>query len=187
LVAAEEVFADQGLHAAHMGDIAARAGVAVGTLYNHFKDREALLSGLLEAKRQNLMTRLDQALREAADRPFRDKLLSLLRASLANAQDHRKLFQILWQGEMGRFEGAFPNACTKPPEMLREIHARVDKVMKQGVREGKMRAELADLAPMLFMGMVRAVAMRAIVLKQETDFVGEADRLLGFFLEGAGK
>ncbi len=36
LSAAEEVFADAGLHAAHMGEIAERAGVSVGTLYNHF-------------------------------------------------------------------------------------------------------------------------------------------------------
>ena len=52
LAAAEEVFADAGLHAAHMGTIAARAGVSVGTLYNHFEDREALLAGLLLARHQ---------------------------------------------------------------------------------------------------------------------------------------
>src|SRR5215831_6393713 len=132
LKAAEEVFADQGLHSAHVGDIAARAGVAVGTLYNHFKDREALLSGLLVARRAELLARLDQALREAQDLPFRDKLRVLLRATLANAQDHRRLFHILWQGEMGRLEETFPSACHKPTDMLREMFARVDKVMKQG-------------------------------------------------------
>ena len=36
LAAAEQIFADQRLHAAHMGDIASRAGVSVGTLYNLF-------------------------------------------------------------------------------------------------------------------------------------------------------
>src|SRR5215831_5261996 len=135
LAAAEEVFADQGLHSAHMGDIAARAGVAVGTLYNHFKDREALLAGLLAARRTELLSRLDQALREGQDRPFREKLRILLRAKLANAQEHRKLFHILWQGEMGRLEATFPSACRIPAEMLHEILVRVDKVMKQGLRE----------------------------------------------------
>ena len=50
LTAAEDVFADAGLHAGHMGEIAERAGVAVGTLYNHFADREALLAGLSDAR-----------------------------------------------------------------------------------------------------------------------------------------
>jgi len=186
LEAAEEVFADQGLHSAHMGEIAARAGVAVGTLYNHFKDREALLAGLLAARRAELLARLDQALREAHDRPFREKLRVLLRAMLANAEDHRKLFHILWQGEVSRLEEAFPSACHKPAEMLREIFGRVDKVMKQGLREGAIRDDVGDLASVLFMGMVRALAVRAFVLRLEVDFRAETDRLLLFFLKGAG-
>jgi AcrR family transcriptional regulator len=169
-----------------VGDIAARAGVAVGTLYNHFKDREALLTGLLAARRAELLARLDQALREGHDRPFRDKLDALLRAMLANAQDHRKLFHILWQAEMGRLQETFPSACHKPADMMRDIFARVDKVMKQGLRDGEVRADLGDLASVLFMGMVRALAVRAFVLRTETDFTTEGDRLLRFFLEGAG-
>jgi AcrR family transcriptional regulator len=184
LAAAEEVFADQGLHAAHMGDIAARAGVAVGTLYNHFKDREALLAGLLVARKAELLARLDQELREP--RSFRDKLRVLLSAMLANTQAHRKLFHILWQGEVGRYQETFPSACHKPADMLREILARVDKVMRQGIREGELRSDLRDLAPALFMGMVRSMAVRAFVLEADVDFVGETDRLLSFFLEGAG-
>ena len=186
LAAAEEVVADQGLHSAHVGDIAARAGVAVGTLYNHFKDREALLTGLLEARRAELLARLDQAVREAHDRPFRDKLQALLRAMLANAQDHRKLFSILWQAEMGSLQETLPSACHKPADLMREIFARVDKIMKQGLRDGEVRADMSDLASVLFMGMVRALVVRAFVLRTETDFSAEGDRLLRFFLEGAG-
>jgi len=188
LGAAEEVFADQGLVSAHMGDIAARAGVAVGTLYNHFKDREALLAGLLAARRTEMLARLDQALREAQDKPFREKLRALLRAKLSNAQEHRKLFHILWQGEMARLEETFPSACRMPAEVLREIHVRVEKVMKQGLREGELRADMSDLASVLFMAMVRALAVRAFILRPEADidFTAEADRLLEFFLEGAG-
>jgi AcrR family transcriptional regulator len=48
--AAEEVFAEQGLHASHVGDIAKRAGVAVGTLYNYYEDRDALLAALLRER-----------------------------------------------------------------------------------------------------------------------------------------
>jgi len=45
LTAAEEVFSEEGL-GARMEQIAARAGVAVGTLYNHFQDRGALVNAL---------------------------------------------------------------------------------------------------------------------------------------------
>src|SRR5579862_9223895 len=74
LGAAEEVFADAGLHAAHMDSIAAKAGVSVGTLYNHFEDREALLAGLLSARRAELLGKLDAAIRDVAGRPLRERL-----------------------------------------------------------------------------------------------------------------
>jgi AcrR family transcriptional regulator len=182
LAAAEEVFADQGLHAAHMGDIAARAGVAVGTLYNHFKDRDDLLAGLLEARRAELLGRLDAALREAHDRPFADKLRALLEVMLSHKQSHARFFRILMQGELGRYQQTFPSACQMPTETMRELRARVEKVMKQGVREKAVRADIGELAPVLFMGMVRAVSAR----EEATDLAAETERLLRFFLEGAG-
>ena len=46
--AAEEVFAAKGLHDAKVEEIAARAGVSVGTVYNHFEDRDGLLQVLIE-------------------------------------------------------------------------------------------------------------------------------------------
>ena len=61
LEAAEQVFAEDGLHGASMSRIAERAGVAVGTLYNHFKDREALFNALLDQRRAELLDELDRA------------------------------------------------------------------------------------------------------------------------------
>src|SRR5581483_1999770 len=99
IAAAEAVFAERGLSGASMGEIAARAGVAVGTLYNHFEDREALLAGLLDARRIELLSRIDRGLKETAGRPFREQLRTLLANLLEHKQAHRKFFQILLQGE----------------------------------------------------------------------------------------
>src|SRR5512146_1839893 len=69
LSAAEEVFAEEGLHAARMERIAGRAGVAVGTLYNHFADRAALVAALCAAGRGVLLERIDAAVAAAAAGP----------------------------------------------------------------------------------------------------------------------
>src|SRR5258706_427856 len=52
LDAAEELIAARGLHVATLAEIARRAGVAVGTLYNYFTDRDDLIRGLFETRRQ---------------------------------------------------------------------------------------------------------------------------------------
>jgi AcrR family transcriptional regulator len=185
LSAAEEVFAAQGLHAAHMGDIAARAGVAVGTLYNHFKDRESLLAGLLAARRAALLGRIDEALRGSTGAAsFRDRLRALLVVMLDHAEVHQKFFHILMQGEVGRYQETFPSVCNMPSDTMKEIFGRVDKLMKQGLRGGELRAEVGDLAAVLFMGMVRAMAIRNVVLHTTTESGAQTDRLLDSFLRG---
>ena len=188
LTAAEEVFASKGMHAAHMGEIAALAGVAVGTLYNHFADRDALLAGLLEARRAELLARIDEALGSGATKRagFVERLRAFLVAVLAHKEAHRKFFSLLMQGEIGRYQETFPMACHVPTATMGELFTRLDKVMKQGVREKALRADVADLAPVLFMGMVRAIMIRDALLKGTAGLVGETDRLLTFFLQGAG-
>jgi AcrR family transcriptional regulator len=188
LTAAEEVFASKGLHAAHMGEIASLAGVAVGTLYNHFADRDALLAGLLEDRRDELLARIDSALGEVPRASFAGRLRAFLTAVLTHKEAHRRFFHILMQGEIGRYQETFPAACNVPMATMREVLTRLDKLMKQGVRDKALRTDIADLAPMLFMGMVRAVMIRDTMVTGGTgDLLGEADRLLAFFLKGAGR
>jgi AcrR family transcriptional regulator len=172
-----------------MGEIAALAGVAVGTLYNHFADRDALLAGLLEDRRAEMLARIDDALREVPKTgSFRDRLHAFLMAVLTHKQAHRRFFQILMQGEIGRYQETFPSACHVPPATMHEVLSRLDKLMKLGVRTHAVRADIADLAPMLFMGMIRAIMIRDTFLKGlgSGDLLAEADRLLTFFFEGAG-
>jgi AcrR family transcriptional regulator len=48
LASAEELFTRQGYEGTSIGDVAARAGVGVGTVYHHFSDKRALLLQLID-------------------------------------------------------------------------------------------------------------------------------------------
>src|SRR4029079_13400724 len=101
LAAAEEVFADAGFHAAKMGDSERKAGVSVGTLYNHFEDREALLAGLLAAQSEELIGRVDAAIQEGSAEPLRDRLRRIGSAFLGHCDQHQKFVHIALQRELG--------------------------------------------------------------------------------------
>jgi AcrR family transcriptional regulator len=186
LGAAEEVFADAGLHAAHMGTIAAKAGVSVGTLYNHFEDREALLAGLLAARRAELLGRMDTALAAKAGRPLRERLGALLGAFLGHCEEHRQFVLVCLQREIGRYQQTFPNTWAQKTDTLRELYERIDREMKRGGKERALRPELDDLAPLFFMGMMRALIIRDVVFGTSQSLTGEADRLLDAFFDGVG-
>jgi len=92
LAAAAEVFADRGLDVS-LDDIAAHAGVGVGTVYRRFPDKDALIDALFEEKIDRAVELADRALEiedpweafttfmrgmcrmQAGDRGFKDALL----------------------------------------------------------------------------------------------------------------
>jgi AcrR family transcriptional regulator len=187
LTAAEEVFADAGLHAAHMGEIAERAGVAVGTLYNHFADREALLAGLAEARFKEMIADMDGALKATAAEPFQPRVRALVVATLTYYEQHWKFMQIFLQGETGRYQRTFPTLAEAMRHKTREVYARVEKLVAQGVREKAIRAESSDLAGFFLTGMLRSLVMRRLYHEPNKGLVVEADRLLAAFLGGVGR
>src|SRR5881392_4197497 len=72
LTAAEEVLAEEGLHAGRIEEVAQRARVAVGTIYNLVGDREALVMEILRARHAEVLTRLAAALEQHEAEPYRE-------------------------------------------------------------------------------------------------------------------
>lgn len=181
--AAEEVFADKGLHAAHMNDIAARAGVAVGTVYNHFKDRDALLNALLGDRRSALLAALDEFLDQPSSGDFRTDLAGLVHTIGGFFEEHRRYHQILHQTEMGQSLAAYPSCAEAMPQWKRELYLRVEKMMKRGVKQKALRPELAPYYPALLMGILRSLRIHMIESGSQ-DYM-PLDEVIRFFMEGA--
>jgi AcrR family transcriptional regulator len=73
LVAARDVFAAQGYHAAAMDDIAERAGVSKPVLYQHFPGKLELYRALLTASADELVDRVRTALNSSTDNEDRTR------------------------------------------------------------------------------------------------------------------
>src|SRR5215813_11831022 len=61
LQAAEEVLAEKGYHDTSMDEIAARVGVAKGTVYLHFPSKEDLVFALFEQELETSQQMIEQA------------------------------------------------------------------------------------------------------------------------------
>jgi AcrR family transcriptional regulator len=194
MAAAESVFGEQGLHSAHMGDIAARAGVSVGTLYNHFEDREALLAALLEARRAELLRRLDQVLASPPPRrDFRALLERFLGELLDHLERHRPFFSILMEIEHARDKATWPAVAGGAKPAMVDLYQRVKELVRRGVEWRAIRPDEEELYPALFMGMVKGMAVRELYQQKPSrgaTAAGGVDERVGqlarFFLEGAG-
>jgi len=191
LGAAETVFGQAGLHAARMEAIAAEAGVAVGTLYNHFKDRERLLDALVDARRAELLGRLDAALADSRGAPFDAQLRVFVGALTEHFEAHKPYLSIMMEVEASQNCRTFPVAIHKPRQSRRtmeEIHVRVAKLIDRGLAAKALRRNDADIYPTVLMGMVRSFMVRRLFHDnpKPLPLTQRVDQMTRFFLNGAG-
>jgi AcrR family transcriptional regulator len=176
LAAAEDVFAADGI-GARMEAIAARAGVAVGTLYNHFEDRRALVAALIRSRREALLGRVDEALAAVHGTGAAAELRAYLIAVEEHARAHGPLLAVLIQAGEG------PGEARPPKTLHQDLVRRVDAIIARGVAAGELRPDDAKVFGLALVGMARAVLIRAIEGGAEP---GEAaGAVLDLFLRGA--
>jgi AcrR family transcriptional regulator len=183
LDAAEEIFASRGIHQAKVEEIALRAGVSVGTVYNYFPDRDGVLGALIDARRSDAIERMDELLDEVAGRPFREQLEAVLRQKFAYLDEHREFFSILFQAEVacGPIQ-AKPN----PKDTLTAIHKRSKTLVQRGIESGELKPELADLLPSILLSLWRAAVIGREYGDIKTPMAERASQIARMFLEGAG-
>lgn len=179
LSAAEEAFAQQGLHAARMEDVAARAGVSVGTLYNYFTDRNALLAALFQSRHETLIAVLDEALATSEGQPFAVQLERFLRSVFEHFDEHRRFFRIVMEGEHAHDAGK--------SESMRATYLRVEQLVQRGLDGGELNPASGPLYPALLMGLVRGMIMRWLYDNPSAQFAERVPALVEFFLHGAGR
>lgn len=176
LVAAEATFAERGIHAARMEDVASRAGVAVGTLYNYFGDKKQVVRALVDGHRESLLGRLDAAL---ALRPaFAEALTAWLDAMLAHIEAHRAFFAVFLAEDTDR------ERAESRHSMVEEIRARAAKLVRAGLEQKMLRPEHAELYPVLLVALVRSVGASVLGKRGRDPVVPDAAGLADVFLHG---
>jgi AcrR family transcriptional regulator len=90
--AAMRVIARKGMSAATMQEIAEEAGVAKGTIYLYFRDRDELVEKTFDRAITELHSQIDAALER--DEPFEEKLRAVLVAEMAFFREHREFFRL---------------------------------------------------------------------------------------------
>jgi AcrR family transcriptional regulator len=128
LDAALTEFAERGFEAARLDDIAARAGVAKGTLYLYFDDKEKLFEALIRNAVDPILGRLS-AVAEAPDLPA-EQVLEVMFSTFENEVlgTKRKLLMRLLIAEGPRFpaiaEFHYRNVVSRIMPLIRKVAER---------------------------------------------------------------
>lgn len=136
--AAMRVISRKGMAAATMQEIAEEAGVAKGTIYLYFRDREELVEKTFETAIGELHKRIDAAL--DGEGPFAQRLRAVITAKLAFFNENREFFRLYHTLRMP--EGTATQQRRQKRNCQPQYRARVDRLaahLKLAMDAGEVR------------------------------------------------
>ena len=172
------VFAKKGYFTARVSDIAAAAGVADGTIYLYFKNKEDIVVSLFSDVLERHLARAKEEI--SSVRTPREKLLAIARHHLA-ALSERKDVAILFQTEL-RQSTLLSRISSKE---LRGYFDLLSKVVEEGQRAGTFRSGLPrSLIVQSFFGALDELVTSWILSPTHYNLVDLAEPVTDLFLGG---
>lgn len=135
--AAIKVFADKGFYTANVADVAKEAGVADGTIYLYFKNKDDLLISLFETKMEEILKRFSSLLTD--DGSAEDKLHRFIHLYFKMIEEDKNLAEV-FQVEL-RQSGKF----------LKDYHNQkfidflniIGDIIHQGQKSGRFKQDIS--------------------------------------------
>jgi AcrR family transcriptional regulator len=158
LEAATLLFAEPGFAKTTVDDIARRAGVSKGLVYDHYPSKEALLEAVWGRQVEAWMAATTRAVK-AATGSVAETIGEMLAASVRHARDEPLLRRILMQ-DPGSLSGG--DQATDVAAFGRFYRDRLEPALARGVRSGELRADLdvahtAELVWLLHFTLIREI------------------------------
>ncbi len=181
LEAAVKVFAANGFFQSTIAQIAREAGVADGTIYLYFKNKDDILFQFFNYKTKQVFQQFSEAV-ELVNNPI-DKLRNLIRCHLKAFQQDRNM-AILYQTETHKYKRIADDRIKEMSKMYLDI---ISDIIEQGQQEGCIRKDLyLSLVKRFIVGSVDEVINTWLHADGQYDLVSMAEPLIELLIRGIG-
>ena len=178
LDAAGAVFARLGFYKSTISQIAAEAGVADGTIYLYFKNKDDILYQFMHYKTGLVFEKMRQAVDTPGD--CETRLRRLIRCHLREFQDDRNM-AVIFQSEV-RYRRDLEPQIKDISKMYLDF---LTDIIEQGQIEGCMRQDLyMGLVKRFVLGAVEGVISTWVASEGRYDLLSMADPLVDLYLKG---
>ncbi len=184
LAAARELFARKGYQRSTMVEISAAAELALGTLYQLFPSKEAILCSLLEDYIDVLSARVREAARAPGD--ARSQLQRIVATQLRFSQENADILRFYltgWTGYEFAVRQLFGDRIDAKYEQYLDFLAGV---FRRGMREGTFVAAPPRRLAIALAGMIHALTRRWLREKR-LNLLVEGEALVQMMVYGAAR
>lgn len=169
LDAATEAFAEYGFFNSQISKIAKLAGVADGTIYLYFKNKEDILISLFTERMGQFINEICQEIEEC--RSAKERLLRIIKTHLRYMQENRSLAMFA-QIELRQSNPKIREAISGP---LREYFQRIEQVLTEGVNNGEFMLPDIKVGRQMLFGTLDAMVSDWVISKKPRSLEGLED------------
>ena len=181
LKAAVKVFARQGFYQSTVAQIAREAGVADGTIYLYFKNKDDILVQFFSYRTKQVFERFRAEVNKSDN--SLDKLRNLIRRHLTEFQRDRDM-AVVYQVETHQNSRLAEDQIREMSQMYQDL---VSEIVETGQQEGRIRKDLyVGLVKRFILGAVDEVINTWLHSDKNYDLVSMADPLVDLFVRGIG-
>lgn len=148
---ATQLFSEKSYHDVTIDEVAAKAGIAKGTIYIYFESKEKLYLGILENGFESIESLIEKEV--AKTDPASEKLRKVLRLIFGFYRQNLDVLRILSRDETHLIREHYQFT-----ERWRERRVKLyEKILEKGVKEGSFRPINTRLVALIVFGLVRSV------------------------------
>lgn len=180
--AAVIVIAENGYHQSQVSKIAKQAGVADGTIYLYFKNKEDILISLFREKMGDFVEKIGKQI--AGKATATEKLLTLVEAHFAMLSNDHHL-AIVTQLELRQSN---KELRLKINEVLKGYLKVIDDIITEGVENGEFFKELnVRLARQMVFGTIDEMATSWVMNEEKYELKALAKQVHRMLINGCGR
>ena len=168
--AAVKVIAENGFYASQVSKIAKRAGVADGTIYLYFKNKEAILVSLFEEKMGQFVEQTVNCINTKNNASEKLKMLIEMHFRQLSEDHHMAIVTQLELRQSNK------ELRLKINNVLKPYLAVIDHLILEGIEENIFRHDLnLPLVRQMIFGTMDEIVTNWVMKDQKYDLVGQAD------------
>ncbi|MEW5952221.1 MAG: TetR/AcrR family transcriptional regulator [Bacillota bacterium] len=181
--AAITVIAQHGYHNSQVSKIAKEAGVADGTIYLYFQNKEDLLISLFRVKMNEFTTIIRRDLKDKSQSAM-EKLARLITMHFSRLEADRNLALVL-QIQLRQSDPAIRAGITPP---LKEYFNVIENIVKEGMESGEFRTDLnIRVARQMIFGTMDEAATSWVLSQREYQISKHTETVYHLLAQALGK
>ncbi|HLR08352.1 MAG TPA: TetR/AcrR family transcriptional regulator [Bacillota bacterium] len=177
--AAVEVIAENGYHASQVAKIAKKAGVADGTIYLYFKNKEDILISVFEQKMGQFIEQIANSIDKKQNAS--DRLYTLIKMHFQQLAENHYL-AIVTQLELRQSNKSLR---LKINNVLKSYLTVIDKIVEEGIQEGVFRNDInPPLVRQMIFGTIDEIVTNWVMKEQKYDLINQASQVHDLIMNG---